>query len=127
MVKGRRAGDVETAAHHSGCRGECAAQHDVGELADRRVGEPGLQVVLGECHDGGGDQSEGGGVHEPGRCPGLCQQVDAEDIEPRLGEGEAVAAEAAAVDGAAFGLAAGAAANAGRGRSSCGCGSQKEE
>ena len=80
--------DVEHGPGQRRYRSQCCPEHDVGQLADCRIGEAGLQVVLRECDDGRGDEGERGRVHQPHGRVGLIQEVDAEHVDYDLEHGE---------------------------------------
>ena len=81
-------GDVEPSAEDAAGGRERSAEHDVGELAHRRVGEPGLEVVSGERDDRGDQDRCGGYVHQPGGAPALREQVDPDHVDDDLQHGE---------------------------------------
>ena len=57
------------------------AENDVGQLADRRIGKPRFQVILGDGHAARGENGEAGRPDKPGRGAGVGKIIDAEDID----------------------------------------------
>ncbi len=75
---------VQAASDDSRGRRQRRAEHDVGQLADGRIGQPGLEVVLGQRDERGRDDREAGDVHQPHAGAAARQQVDPEDVDDDL-------------------------------------------
>ncbi len=73
--------DVNDSADHRDRRQQNRAQHDVGELADGRIGEPRLQVVPREGVDRRHDDRERNQIGRGDTEAQLPHQLDAEDME----------------------------------------------
>ena len=76
-------GDVDDGADDGERVEQRGAKDDVGELADGRIGEPPLEVVLAQRDQRGDDDGEAGDIDQPVPCPALAQRLDAEDEDDR--------------------------------------------
>ena len=84
----RVGGDVDGGTEDRHRRQEGGAEDDIGELADGRISEPALEIVLAERHQRGDDDGEAGDIDQPVAGVGGGQRLDAEDIDDDLEDGE---------------------------------------
>ncbi len=81
-------GDVHARADDAPGVGQHRTEHDVRKLTDRRVGESRLEVVFAHGNHRSEDDGGTGHVGDPATRADVGQQVDAEDVDRHLEDGE---------------------------------------
>ena len=76
--------DLHRTADHTHRGGQRRAQHHVAQLADRGIGEPGLEIVLGQGHEGGQQYGQRRHPQQPLRGAGGAQEINAEHVNDHL-------------------------------------------
>ena len=69
------------------CEHQCR-EHDVGQLADRGIGQQALDVVLAQGYHRGRDDGESGQIDQQALGRDARQEIGAEDVDDHLGDGE---------------------------------------
>ncbi len=80
--------DLQSTPGDPGGIGEHCPQDHVGQLADRRIGEPRLQIVLGQRHQRGEQDGDGGDIGERRAGSAAGDQLEAEHVDHDLQDRE---------------------------------------